>query len=282
MANTSYFEGRNIVIATKHGKENVIGPTLHEAFGLKYSVAAVDTDQLGTFSGELDRTLTPLQAAREKCRLAFAMSDADLAIASEGSFGPHPTLYFMPADEEIIVLVDRKNDLEIAVKHTSLQTNYGYFSSDDNESRVAFFKRVKFPSHALIVKESTTSNRYLVKGIKTREKLNQAMNECFSQYGQYHLMTDMRAMYNPSRMIVIKEATEKLIEKMRSRCPGCSRPDFGITDALKGLICSSCSMPTRSAKAVIYSCGGCHYTEKKDFPEGKMEEDPMFCDFCNP
>lgn len=267
-----------MLIVTKHGKEKVLAPALKEAFGMKHSLATIDTDLLGTFSGEVERVLNPLDAAREKCRLALANEDAELAIASEGSFGPHPTFYFLPSDEEILFLVDRKNELEIVVKHTSLQTNYGHFSPDSDEEEVDFLKRVKFPSHALIVKESA----YVEKGIQTEDHLRRAIKECTSLYGQYQLMTDMRAMYNPSRMAVIQEATNKLVEKMQSQCPSCFRPGFGITDALRGLTCSVCSMPTRSVKVLIYSCDGCHYTEKKDFPDGKKEEDPMFCDFCNP
>jgi hypothetical protein len=274
-----FFEGRKVIIATRHGKENVIGPALKKAFKMTYSTTAFDTDLLGTFSGEVERVLTPLEAAREKCRLALDEEvDADLAIASEGSFGPHPSLYFMPSDEEILLLVDRKNDLEIVLKYTSLQTNYGYFSSESEEPLADFLNRVKFPSHALIVKKSD----FIEKGIQSREQLDRAINVCLSLNGQYQLMTDMRAMYNPSRMAVIQETTDKLIQKMQSLCPGCCRPGFGITDALTGLLCSTCTMPTRSVKTVIYSCEGCHYTEKKDFPEGKTEEDPMFCDFCNP
>jgi hypothetical protein len=279
MDKKSFFEGRKVIIATRHGKENVIGPALKKAFKMTYSTAAFDTDLLGTFSGEVERVLSPLEAAREKCRLALdEEGDADIAIASEGSFGPHPTFYFMPSDEEILLLVDRKNALEIAVKHTSLNTNFGSFSSDSEETKMSFFKRVKFPSHALIVKESD----FIAKGIQTKEHLNRAINACFSLHGQYQIFTDMRAMYNPTRMAVIQEATDKLIQKMQSQCPGCCRPGFGITDALTGLLCSTCSMPTRSVKTVIYSCEGCHYTEKADFPDGKTEEDPMFCDFCNP
>lgn len=274
-----FFEGRKVIIATRHGKENVIGPALKKAFKMTYSTTAFDTDLLGTFSGEVERVLTPLEAAREKCRLALDEEvDADLAIASEGSFGPHPSLYFMPSDEEILLLVDRKNDLEIVLKYTSLQTNYGYFSSESEEPLADFLNRVKFPSHALIVKKSD----FIEKGIQSREQLDRAINVCLSLHGQYQLMTDMRAMYNPSRMAVIQEATDKLIQKMQSLCPSCRRPGFWITDALTGLPCASCSMPTRSIKAVMYICEGCHYTEKKDFPEGKTEEDPMFCDFCNP
>jgi hypothetical protein len=41
----------------------------------------------------------------------------------------------------------------------------------------------------------------------------------------------MRAMYNPSRMTVIQNATKKLVEKINSCCPHCNIPGFGITDA---------------------------------------------------
>jgi hypothetical protein len=44
--------------------------------------------------------------------------------------------------------------------------------------------------------------------------------------------TDMRAMYNPSRMTVIQNATKK--EKINSCCPHCNIPGFGITDAKRG------------------------------------------------
>ncbi|MEN9703202.1 MAG: hypothetical protein RLZZ209_628 [Bacteroidota bacterium] len=93
MGNQAFLEGREIRIATMHGKEKVIGPALEKAYRMKYSVAALDTDLLGTFSGEVERVLTPLEAAREKCRLALEKNDAEIAIASEGSFGSHPTLY---------------------------------------------------------------------------------------------------------------------------------------------------------------------------------------------
>jgi len=54
----------------------------------------LDTDLLGTFSGEIERELSPMDAARQKCLLAMELTGADLAVASEGSFGAHPLLYF--------------------------------------------------------------------------------------------------------------------------------------------------------------------------------------------
>ena len=74
MGNQAFFEGREIRIATMHGKEKVIGPALEEAFKMKYSVAAFDTDLLGTFSGEVERVLKMgdlLGRERECCLLVL-------------------------------------------------------------------------------------------------------------------------------------------------------------------------------------------------------------------
>jgi hypothetical protein len=280
MASEHYFKGKKVVIATKHGKEKVIGPALEESFEMEYAVSKnLDTDLIGTFTGEVERVLSAVEAARQKCILALEECDADFAIGSEGSFGPHPTLYFLPADEEFIVLMYRKKDFEIAVKMASLQTNYASYDMDSKSTLNSFLQQVKFPSHGLHVKGP---EGYQEKGIRSENRLNQAIQEAVTRFGSYTLETDMRAMNNPTRMSVIQELTGKLVEKMKSRCPSCHRPGFSPTDVIRGLVCSSCSLPTKSVKSVIYSCAGCHNTACIDFPESKTTEDPMFCDFCNP
>lgn len=280
MASAHYFENRKVVIATKHEKEQAIGPLLKEAFRMEYFVPTdFDTDRLGTFTGEVERVLSPIEAARTKCVLAIEQSDAEIAIGSEGSFGPHPTLYFLPADEEYLVLLDRKNELEITVKTCSLQTNYASYEMGSEVKLADFLEQVKFPSHGLHVKGS---GGYIEKGITSESRLNEAILEAVNRFGTYTLETDMRAMNNPTRMSVIQELTQKLVEKMKRCCPSCQRPGFSPTDVIRGLVCSCCSLPTKSVKAVIYTCEGCHYTQCIDFPDSKMTEDPMFCDFCNP
>lgn len=225
MDKLSYFEGRKIVIATMHQKELVIGPALNQAMGMPYCLPVqLNTDQLGTFSGEIERILSPLDAARKKCQMALELSDAEFAVASEGSFGPHPTFFFLPADEEYLVLKERKAD----------------------------------------------------------STLKKAIDTCDSQFGDFYITTDMRAMHNPTRMEVIRELTEKLIHKMRNSCPHCKKPGFSISEVKRGLECSQCSRPTKSVKTAIFACSGCHYTEMKEYPEAKKEEDPMYCDYCNP
>ena len=100
--------------------------------------------------------------------------------------------------------------------------------------------------------------------------------------GGCYIETDMRAMQNPTRMQIIKEVCLKLINKLHSVCPECNYPGFGVVGAQAGLLCNSCSMPTRSTSAHIYQCKHCHYESKVLYPNGKESEDPMYCDFCNP
>ena len=53
------FEGRNLIIATKHRKEIVIVPSLKGALGVICTVAEdLDTGILGTFTGEVERRTT--------------------------------------------------------------------------------------------------------------------------------------------------------------------------------------------------------------------------------
>ncbi|MHA8050279.1 DUF6671 family protein [Aquirufa sp. ROCK-SH2] len=283
MDKLSYFEGRKIVIATMHQKELVIGPALNQALNMPYCLPVqFNTDQLGTFTGEIERTLSPLDAARKKCEIALELSDAEFAIASEGSFGAHPDFFFLPADEEYLVLKERKTDVEIIVKSCSLNTNFGTFNKNSEEKLEDFLDRVKFPSHALIVKNAACQHSFIKKGIKSFSTLQKAIDSCNSQFGEFYITTDMRAMHNPTRMEVIRELTEKLIDKMRCCCPHCKRPGFSISEVKRGLECSQCSRPTKSVKTAIYTCSGCQYTEFEDYPEAKKEEDPMYCDYCNP
>ncbi|MFX6226246.1 DUF6671 family protein, partial [Acinetobacter baumannii] len=72
----------------------------------------------------MERELNPLETARKKCYAAMELTGCNLAIASEGSFGAHPIIGFVPADEELLVLIDRKNNMEIKVKEISTATNF--------------------------------------------------------------------------------------------------------------------------------------------------------------
>ncbi len=277
------FEGRKLVIATKHKKELVIASQIEQALGVKCITADnLDTDVLGTFSGEVERVNDPVTTARTKCDMAMELADCDLAIASEGSFGEHPYIFFAHANEEILLFIDKKHDLEIIVREVSLETNFNGEYIASKEELINFAAKAKFPSHGLIVRKSKEENEAIIKGITDWAVLVDAFKQHLNKYGAVYVETDMRAMYNPTRMSVIEQAAQKLAEKIKAQCPGCKTPGFGITEAKPGLPCECCGFKTRSVLSHLYTCKKCAYTSEALYPHNKTTEDPMYCDICNP
>lgn len=277
------FKGRNLIIATKHGKEKVITPVLEKELGVKCFVdSGLDTDQLGTFTGEVERKEDPVTTARNKCFMAMELTNCDLAIASEGSFGSHPNIYFVPVDDEILMFIDKKNGLEIIARELSSQTNFNGSEIQTEENLLEFAARSYFPSHGLILRKSKNEFGDIVKGITNKEQLIKVFYSLIEKFGTAYIETDMRAMYNPTRMKVIESVVKKLSKKINALCPVCNMPGFGITDAKEGLPCELCNFPTRSTISYIYSCQKCNYKKEEKYPKGKQTENPMYCDICNP
>ncbi len=277
------FENRKLLIATKHGKESVIAPLLEKALGVKCIVPEnYNTDIFGTFTGEIERKNDPVSTLRQKCQHAMNMFDCDLAVASEGSFGPHPSLYFANADDELLILIDRKNELEIKARELSLETNFSGSEIKSEKELREFASRALFPSHALILRNKKNSNLRIVKGINNKEALLSSYHELLQQFNTVYAETDMRAMFNPSRMKVIGKATENLISNIKTCCPQCNTPGFEITEIKTGLPCKWCGHPTQSPLYFVYTCSKCSFKKKTFFPHHKSNEDPMYCPNCNP
>lgn len=277
------FEGRKLLISTNHGKEKVIGPMMGEMLGVNcFTTPDLNTDFFGTFSGEIERLDDPFTTAKNKCKKGMELSGYDLAIASEGSFGPHPTLFFVPADDELLVLIDNKNDLLISAREISTETNFGAKQIQTEEELLDFALKHLFPSHAMILKSNSSGADSIIKGITKKEDLIRGFHELQSKYQSVFIETDMRAMYNPSRMKVIGAACKKLIDKIKSCCPKCNTPGFSISDVIVGLPCELCGAPTHSILKHLYHCQKCNYHQSKMYPNEKQYEDPTFCNICNP
>jgi hypothetical protein len=277
------FSGRKLVIATSHNKEKVIAPILEKELGVfTFLPTEFNSDVLGTFSGEIERKDSPIVTARKKCLLAMEIGNYDLAIASEGSFGPHPSYYFLPADEEFLLLLDKKNNLEIVSRVVSTHTNFSAQTVSNKKDLFDFLEKALFPSHAVILKKSVDDFSEVIKGVNDVETLEKSFEMLVKKNGSVYCETDMRAMHNPSRMEVIREATEKLIDKINSKCPSCQAPGFDVSDAKAGLPCSLCGNPTKSLLSYSYKCQKCSFINEVKFPQNKTTEDPMYCDFCNP
>ena len=277
------FEGRNLLIATKHQKERVITPLFHTEFGVHCFTSYVfDTDSLGTFSGEIDRKEDALTTLRNKCILASSAINCDLVVASEGSFGAHPTIFFAQANEELIMLKDFKNNLEIVAREISMDTNFNGQKVENEAELIAFSKKVNFPSHGIILKPSEKNYSKILKGIVFEEILIANFYDLKNEFGTVYAETDMRALFNPTRMKVIEMAAQKLIKKIKKLCPNCKTPGFDIVAANAGLPCENCSLPTKSTLSYLYQCKKCEYKEEQLYPRGIQFEEPTYCDNCNP
>jgi len=210
------------------------------------------------------------------------MAGCDLAIASEGSFGPHPSVFFAAADEEVLLFLDTKNNLEVTAITVSMHTNFNGRELDNEEQLVEFAAKVNFPSHALIIRKAQHDASEIVKGITDWQELFQHFQTFISNYGKAFVETDMRAMCNPCRMEVIGEAAIKLAEKLNTLCPNCKTPGFAVTEIIAGLRCEWCRLPTRSTLIHRYTCRKCKFSLEKKYPHQRQAEDPMYCDYCNP
>ena len=278
-----YFKNRTVVIATKHRKEQVIAPLLQKYLEVNWFVPEkFNTDSFGTFTGEIERREEPISTLRNKCLKAMETYNCDLGVASEGSFGNHPNLFFSYADEELVILIDKKNNLEILARMLSVETNFNGAEIASVNDLKLFAQKTLFPSHALILRNQKMSNKKIIKGITSWDRLVESFKQIKNEFGSVYAETDMRAMYNPTRMKIIKRATENLIDLINSQCPNCDMPGFSIKEIRRGLPCNFCNSPTNSVISHIFSCSRCAFTEEKIYPDNRKFEDRMYCDLCNP
>ncbi|MBX9770425.1 MAG: hypothetical protein K2X29_03595 [Candidatus Obscuribacterales bacterium] len=293
-----YF-GKTAVLTTKHGKLQAIGLPLKAGIGLGITTTTdIDTDQLGTFTGEVERAGTPLETAIRKARLGMERTGCRLGIATEGSFGPHPYIPFVPGHQEFIVFIDDNLGTEVREQILSTETNFSHAAGSSIDELEDFFKRSRFPSHGLIVRPNAgdsikdkltrltraKSGATTVKGIDTFAQLHAAIESARrkSADGLAHIETDMRAHMNPLRQRVLRTLAIKLARRLRRLCSQCSCPGFGITGVEGSLSCCECGYPSEAPAREIHSCPKCEYKESIPRQDGLRHVDPRHCQHCNP
>lgn len=270
-----------------HGKEQAIAPPLEAELGLRVIVPTdLDTDALGTFTGEIERPAGILETAVRKAKLGMEAAGLELGIASEGSYGPHPVVPFLPLGRELIVLFDAERGITVHERLLAESTNFAHTTAGSAGGVGDFLDRVGFPDHALIVRPNATSveNLHLHKGIRSQTDLEEAIGLCSraSPDGKARLETDMRAHMNPTRMLAIEKLTGKLAGRLATPCPSCGSPGFGQVDAKPGLPCAACGAPTELIAIEVFGCPACDYMERRPRTDGIVSADPGQCPFCNP
>lgn len=276
------YRGRWAAIATMHGKERAIAPVLCRWFEMAVTTApGVDTDEFGTFTGEIERKGTMLDAARAKAELAIARTGAPIGIGSEGAFGPDPLLPLVASGRELLLLREAATGHEIVVTRPT-RTNYDHVTVAPGDPIEEFLARVGFPDHAVIVRADPRDNQAPAKGLIRRATVEAALRAAFETSGEASIETDMRAHLNPTRMATIARLTRALAVRTARRCPCCGAPGFGIIDVERGLPCGECEAPTRRIRAEIHGCSACQAKLKRHERGPTITADPTWCDMCNP
>ena len=283
----SIARGQKAVLATMHGKERVITPIINSCLHLHVETCVgLDTDKFGTFSRDIQRVGTSLEAARKKAKTAAELSPmARVAIASEGSFGPSPYLPFVPIGREIVLLLDIETGFEIVGTDASLECNFSHITTTKIEDVIRFATAQLFPTHGLIVSgyqdNLPAPSLWLDKKIETMAELVSSFNQAINLSGMALIETDMRAHRNPTRMAAIGRATQDLVRRYYSLCPKCQHRGFDVVERIPGLPCEWCGLPTQVIMAEALVCQSCGYRHDRSVGTASTA-DPGRCQACNP
>ena len=277
------YAGLKASLLTQHGKESIICPQLFDSNGLEViHVSDYDTDKLGSFTRDIPRYGSQLDAARKKARVGMELSGLQLGIASEGAFDNDPYTGMLPWNYEVVLLIDDIRNIEIiGFFGGQAQSTSQLVSSWDELT--ALLSEAQFTTHQLVIRPDDEYHPECRKGIKDLDSLKEAFEwaTSLSKKGNVFVENDLRAHTNPTRMANILKATQDLSRKINSLCPECESPGFSVTERKKGLLCACCEAPTNLPVANIWSCVKCEYKKEELIPN-QTKADPSKCHYCNP
>ena len=272
-----------VALLTQHGKERVLAPMLEPVLGCRVElVTGFDTDRFGTFTREIPRAGTQLEAARRKARTGMELAGLQQGLASEGAFGPDPYTGMFPWNVEVLVYIDDAQGLEL-LGLAEGRSNHLHRRVRNWSEVEAFAHAAGFPEQHLVVRPEHENDPRAVKGIADWTMLDVAFAQAraASLSEVVFLETDLRAHANPARMEMIRQAAENLVARYQSSCPACGAPGFWTVERVSGLPCADCGAPTREARADVWGCIRCAHRETYE-RQGVTHADPGRCDWCNP
>ncbi len=280
------YVGQKIGLATMHAKELAAGPPFRRVLGAEVVVASqLDTDSLGTFSGDVPRPDALVETCVLKAELAFRTMDVDCAIASEGSYGPIDTVPLRPSGVEVMAFIDRKRGLRLVETLQTHRTNWRLLRYKAGDPRIpAAVKAIGFPRYGVFVLCSSDREHPVKSGLDTLEDVVAAMDRVArrSEDGLAVLIPDMRAHRNPTRMRVLRALSWKLAKRLERLCPACHAPGFGPIGNRRGLPCEHCGEPTHWLDFEIDGCSVCGHAEARPRKDGRRAAPRLSCLNCGP
>ena len=277
---TNMYAQRDAVLVTMHGKEAVITPMLLTHLGMHVTTLThIDTDQFGTFTGDIARRDSQYQTAIAKAMAGIEATGCELGIASEGSFVPHPDVPWVTINRELVVLVDRRHDWVIEGWATSVETSAARREVTTREAARAFCDAVGFPAQGVILRVDGATP-VLFKECTTHEAFDVQVAQLLQMHQTIHLETDLRAHRNPKRCAVIQLAVAQLVANVQRTCPACAAPGVRVVETVFGLPCEWCGTPTNQRKAEVLGCIRCTHRYEQDCGDGLASAE--HCEMCNP
>ncbi len=280
---TFVYQGSQVAFLTQHGKEQLVRDRLENALGCQLvHTSAYDTDLLGTFTNEVVRQGSQLDAAKAKAEIGMRLTGLHIGIASEGSFGPDPFVGFTPWNSEVLLWVDQPLGIEVqGFAHGPAQCLQRTIQTLDELH--SFVMEANFPSHHLNLLPEHAFSAQWQKGICDLQELIHAFHLARSQSigGGVVIENDLRAFSNPTRQALIRQATDDLIQKLLTACPQCSKPGFSLKKKLSGLPCRVCAQPTQLPIGEVWQCVSCTF-EEQILANTTELADPARCSYCNP
>lgn len=283
VAPPSVYRDAVIVFTTLHGKHRQVAPAFAETLRAQViATATVDTDQFGTFTGDIARALAPVEAARAKARLGMEALGLPYGLASEASYGPLPGIG-ISGHEEILLFLNDTRGLEIIEGNRTLTIPGTRCHVRDAAELEPALARWGFPGQGLIVRPAAGgSPSDITKGIISKGQLHTAVQNAArrSYDGRALVEPDLRAHHNPTRRAVLTQLGHNMAQRLNTGCPSCTSPGYGRTGTQPGLPCSVCRTPTELTCADTYTCTACSHSDVR--PRAETAADPRWCPACNP
>jgi hypothetical protein len=277
------YAGQRIGLATIHAKERAVAPPFRRVLDAEIVVAPqIDTDTLGTFSGDVPRPDALVETCVLKAELAFRTSDLDCAIANEGSYGPIDAVPPTSSGVEIMAFVDRRRGIRVVETLATHRTNWRLLRFRAGDPAVPkVVKAMGFPRYGVFVVCSSDWSRP-IKDLASLHDVVAAMDREArrSEDGLAVLFSDMRAHRNPTRMRVLRALSWKLAKRLERLCPKCRAPGFGSIGNRRGLPCEACGKPTHWVHFEIDGCSACGHVEARPRKDGRMTAAKLSCATC--
>jgi hypothetical protein len=274
---------KRIGLATMHAKERAVAPPFKRLLDAEVVVVPrLDTDRLGTFSGEIPRPGDLPHTAMLKAELVFDRLGVDCALASEGSYGPIDRLPLSAGGLEIIAFIDRGLGIRLVETLTTHRTNWRLWRFKAGSPDVATAVRsLGFPSFGVFVIAGSDPSRP-VKDLTRLEDVVTAVDREArrSADGEAIVIADMRAHRNPTRMQVLRALSHRLARRLARLCPKCGAPGFGHLDSRRGLPCEDCGAATHWIDFEVDGCSACGHAVVRPRKDGRRAAPRLSCQAC--